>query len=495
MMNKAVVYARLSREDEDKLDGNKKESRSIENQIKFLTCYAEKNSLTITKVYYDDGVSGGTFDRPAFNEMIKDMKRKKFNIILIKDFSRLGRVMHKVGDYVENIFPSYNVRLISVSDNYDSLTNSEDESVVLRYFINEFYLKDFKKKCRNARRHYAMTKHLNYYPKYGYNYDEERNEIIDEVSASVVRLIFDLVGNKGLTLQKVADILNDREIPTRSYYATKVLGLKALNANPAKEWNAEKVWEIATDYEYCGHSLNWTRHKKEERILLKNTHLALIDEDLFAKTQEKIKKRSRIGVKLNHIGRMLIDRETNKHLYFSRGKNAKLSSYFKRTNGLQQYRIQAQAIEDVLYLDAIEMIKKCRYNTDRLYEFYKKSIFNNEEFNKDKLKTQLKELNCAYEKLLETFFTGKIAQEEFEVQAKKYCSKITKVETLIEKSDEKIVKIDVFNLKFKKFLNKLKEIPMDKYKLIQMVISKVYINSPPVDNEFDITIVYKLEES
>ena len=127
--------------------------------------------------------------------------------------------------------------------------------------------------------------------------------------------------------------------------------------------------------------------------------------------------------------------------------------------------------------------------------FYKKSIFNNEEFNKDKLKTQLKELNCAYEKLLETFFTGKIAQEEFEVQAKKYCSKITKVETLIEKSEEQMAKIDVFNLKFKKFLNKLKEIPMDKYKLIQMVISKVYINSPPVDNEFDIKIVYKLEES
>ena len=494
MMNKAVIYARLSREDEDKLDGNKKESRSIENQIKFLTSYAKKNSLTVTKVYYDDGVSGETFDRPAFNEMIKDMKRKRFNTILIKDFSRLGRVMYKVGDYVENIFPSYNIRLISVSDNYDSLTSSEDESVVLRYFINEFYLKDFKKKCRNARRHYAMTKHLNYYPKYGYNYDEERNELIDEVSANVVRLIFDLVGNKGLTLQKVADILNDRQVPTRSYYATQVLGLKALNANPAKEWNAEKVWEIATDYEYCGHSLNWTRHKKEERILLKNTHLALIDEELYLKAQSNIKKRSRIGVKLNHIGRILIDRETNQHLYYSRSKDAKLSSYFKRKNGVQQYRIQAQAIEDALYLDAIEMIQNCRHNTDRLYGFYKKRIFNNEEFNKEKLKSQLKELNGLYEKLLEIYFAGKIPQEEFEIEAKKYCSKITSVEMLIEKSEDQMAKIHVFNLKFKKFLDKLKEIPMDKYKLIQMVISKVYINSPPIDNELDITIVYKIEE-
>ena len=148
MMNKAVVYARLSREDEDKIDGNKKESRSIENQIKFLTSHAEKNGLVVTKIYYDDGVSGGTFDRPAFNEMIKDMKRKRFNIILIKDFSRLGRAMHKVGDFVENIFPAYNIRLISVSDNYDSFTSVDDESVVLRYFVNEFYLKDFKKKCR-----------------------------------------------------------------------------------------------------------------------------------------------------------------------------------------------------------------------------------------------------------------------------------------------------------------------------------------------------------
>ena len=83
---------------------------------------------------------------------------------------------------------------------------------------------------------------------------------------------------------------------------------------------------------------------------------------------------------------------------------------------------------------------------------------------------------------------------EIEIEAKKYCSKITKVENLMEQSEEQTAKIDIFNLRFKKFLEKLKEIPMDKYKLIQMVISKVYINSPPVDNEFDITIVYKIEE-
>ena len=138
--------------------------------------------------------------------------------------------------------------------------------------------------------------------------------------------------------------------------------------------------------------------------------------------------------------------------------------------------------------------QNCRHDADKLYEFYKNRIFNNEEFKKEKLKVQLKELNLLYEKLLESYFAGEIPQDEFEIAAKKYCSKITKVENLIEQSEEQTAKIDIFNLKFKKFLEKLKEIPMDKYKLIQMVISKVYINSPPVDNEFDITIVYKIEE-
>ena len=94
--------------------------------------------------------------------------------------------------------------------------------------MNDYYLKDFRKKCRNARLHYAQTKHLNYYPKFGYNFDKDGNEIIDEYSADIVRKIFDLVGNKKLSTCKVAEILNNENIPTRSYYATQILGLKPL---------------------------------------------------------------------------------------------------------------------------------------------------------------------------------------------------------------------------------------------------------------------------
>ena len=169
MNNDTIVYARLSREDEDKLDG-KIESRSIENQIKLLTKYANEHGFKIVKVLYDDGYSGGTMDRPAFNELLKEVRNGSFKVLLVKDFSRLGRVMYAVGDFVENVLPSHNIRLISVDDKYDSndTQNDNDLSAVIKYFMNEYNLKDFKRKCRDARIHYANTKHLNYYPKFGF---------------------------------------------------------------------------------------------------------------------------------------------------------------------------------------------------------------------------------------------------------------------------------------------------------------------------------------
>ena len=48
-MNRTVIYARLSREDEDKID-RYKESRSIENQIKILKEYATNHNLDLKKI-------------------------------------------------------------------------------------------------------------------------------------------------------------------------------------------------------------------------------------------------------------------------------------------------------------------------------------------------------------------------------------------------------------------------------------------------------------
>ena len=79
-----ALYERLSRDDE--LQG---ESNSILNQKKYLEDYARQNGFNNIQHFTDDGYSGTNFDRPAFQRMLEDVKRKKINCIIVKDLSRL----------------------------------------------------------------------------------------------------------------------------------------------------------------------------------------------------------------------------------------------------------------------------------------------------------------------------------------------------------------------------------------------------------------------
>lgn len=111
----AALYMRLSKDDE-----NTGESGSIINQRKMLRAYAKEHRYMVYDEYIDDGVSGTTFDRPGFKRMIQDIEKKKVNLVLTKDLSRLGRDHIMTGQYTELYFPSKRVRYIAVNDGYDS---------------------------------------------------------------------------------------------------------------------------------------------------------------------------------------------------------------------------------------------------------------------------------------------------------------------------------------------------------------------------------------
>ena len=116
----AALYMRLSKDD------GKIESSSISNQRKILKRYAEENCFDIYKEYIDDGYSGTSFDRPAWNKMIKDIENGSINTVMVKDLSRIGRDYIISGQYTEIYFPSKGVRLIAVNDGYDSFGGFSD---------------------------------------------------------------------------------------------------------------------------------------------------------------------------------------------------------------------------------------------------------------------------------------------------------------------------------------------------------------------------------
>ena len=470
MKNKAVIYVRLSREDEDKID-SKKESRSIENQIKTLRTFAQEQGFYIQEIYSDDGYSGADFNRPAFNKLLKDLELNKFDVILIKDLSRLGRSLHRVGELIENIFPQKGIRVISVNDKYDSRTYNDDISIVFKSFLNDYYLREFRKKCKKARQHYAQTKHLNYYPKYGYCFDEDGREFVEDYSSCIVQRIFSTIANEGLSCGAVAKQLNDEGILTRSAYATQVLGLKSLHKQPASKWNAEKVWSIATDYEYCGHSINWLRHNDEEKILLRNTHEKIITEELFFAVQEKIKGHSKVIEKLDHLGKYIIDIQTGKNLLFSK----KQQIYFLRVNNKRTYSIDRFAIERVIFLELLYLF--------RLYlDAYSLNVKEKNEINKQ---TQREKLDYEYSIIVEQYFQGKIDKANFERKSKTILLKINELERSADDFFEEKILI------CKKIIHKWQNDLCVNYRLIKTAIKNVQIVNYDTEEGVSLAIKYR----
>ena len=133
-------YCRLSKD-----DGTDNESASIATQKSILTDYVKKQGWNLVKTYVDDGYSGTNFQRPAFQEMLKDIENGLINCVITKDLSRLGRNYLDCGLYLEVFFPEHNVRYIAVNDGVDTLNKSAMDITPFRNILNEMYSADVKK--------------------------------------------------------------------------------------------------------------------------------------------------------------------------------------------------------------------------------------------------------------------------------------------------------------------------------------------------------------
>jgi len=110
-----ALYCRLSQE-----DARMGESLSIENQKAMLLQYCKEHHFPNPSFFVDDGYSGTSYDRPAFQKMLDEIEAGKVGVVLTKDLSRLGRNSALTGLYTNFTFPQNGVRYIAVNDNYDT---------------------------------------------------------------------------------------------------------------------------------------------------------------------------------------------------------------------------------------------------------------------------------------------------------------------------------------------------------------------------------------
>lgn len=104
---KAVIYTRYS-------SGSQREE-SIEGQVKECTAFAEKNGYTIIGTYADRAISGTTDNRPEFQKMINDSKRKLFDLVIVWKLDRFARNRYD-SDRYKNQLKKNGVKVISATE-------------------------------------------------------------------------------------------------------------------------------------------------------------------------------------------------------------------------------------------------------------------------------------------------------------------------------------------------------------------------------------------
>lgn len=295
------AYLRLSNE-----EAQGGESSSITNQRMIVQNYCKQNGITLVREFVDDGYSGGNFDRPAFQEMMKQLQQGKANTVITKDLSRLGRDMREASYYAEQFFPEHGIHYIAISDNFD--TERENIMAPFLFAMNEVYLRDGSRKVKDVLRSKRENGQYCACPPYGYRKDTKDKHRLapDEMTAPVVLRIFEQAA-KGDSSRKIAlDLNEDGVIPPLKY---RVLYRDEFSEDGAARasdlWNYTTVKRILKNPVYLGHTLLGKSKKvsvkskkkipvpKEDWAVTENTHPPLVSTNLYERAQVNLGRGSR----------------------------------------------------------------------------------------------------------------------------------------------------------------------------------------------------------
>lgn len=465
---KVALYIRLSRED----DEDKIESNSVTNQRALLQDYLKnKDEFVIYDVYIDDGYSGTDFNRPNFQRLLNDMKDNKFNTIVVKDLSRLGRNYIEVGNYIEQIFPLFKIRFISVNDMIDSYkdpTSLNNVIVPFKNLMNDEYCRDISMKIRSA----FNTKKRNgdfvgAWAPYGYIKDPKNKYhlIIDEESAQTVKLIFKWA-LEGKGRNTIAKELNQMGVLSPTGYKQKVLNLNYANLSATSfgsdyAWTNTTISQILKNRVYVGDMVqckervvSYKIHKiiknpKEDWIIVENTHEPIVDRDTFNKIQDllfsrdsRVEKNGELSKFAGHIRCADCKRAMNKKTLSNKNRNRDYWYYICSTyrnksknlctkHSIRNDKLEAAVLEAIklqvsLVIEMEEILKEI--NKSKTVSLRNNNIENNIKRQELELEKNKKLKKSSYE----DWKLGIINQEEYFEYSESYTKKINEIEETLK---------------------------------------------------------------
>lgn len=508
------------------------ESLSVENQKMILTKYVKEQDWNTYNIYVDDGYTGTDFNRPAVQQLLEDAKTGKINLIIVKDLSRFGRNYIQIGQYIDYIFPSYNIRFIALNDNVDTAnkdTSAMDMMPIVNLF-NEWHSASTSKKIKSVFEANAKAgRYKTSFAAYGYTKADDSNHtpVIDPEAAEVVRRIFTL-RSQGLSARHIADVLNSENIMIPSDYIYAKIG----KPNPKFTrhlWCQSTIRSILNNQIYIGNlaqqkttTISHKNHKSIKKdmsdwVIVENSHESIIDKELWDKCQEieasvSRGKRTKQGVTKPLSGLMycvdcgykmkLAGKSVIKNGEKIRRDFYNCTSYaaFGKC-GCTSHYILLKEIESAVLTDIRSMARLAVDEENARYRFMSKKEQINFRQSSDeqrilqKNKLRLEELEKLIPSIYEDKVLGKISEsvcikllEKYESEQKELSEKVESLEAKLNSVKQNENDIEEFIKRLKKYTD-VQELTRE---MCLELIEYITVDEYAADRPRDIHIYYKL---
>ena len=261
---KVGIYVRVS------TDEQRDHGHSIDSQLRMLNEHAIKNGYIVVGTYNDAGYSGKSLQRPAMQQLIKDIENRILDKVLAIKVDRLTRDNYD-GFWFKNHCEKNDVKLELILEPFD-LTISSGE---MMYGMNLMYGQHERKEigARTKRALEEMVKkgvHPNRAP-FGYSRNKETGKLeINEIEAEVVKVMFEMIKNRD-SCHKIARVLNEE-----NYYSRG-------------KWVPSAVHKVLTN-KVCIGTFEYRKNNKKEMQVYHNYCKPIISEEDFKLAARQIEK-------------------------------------------------------------------------------------------------------------------------------------------------------------------------------------------------------------
>lgn len=209
-MKQAYLYTRVS------TDEQAKEGFSIDNQKRACMEYAQMYGYHVKKAFEDEGRSGRSTDRPAFQQLLGVIRDDPVDAVIIYKIDRFAR---NVGDFstIRKQFKDMGIKLLSVSENGDVT-----EGLIGNIFAS---VAEWESDVNGQRTRDALMQKFREGwqptpPPLGYRSvggERERKTCEpDPYVAPIIKELFELYATGNYSILEIQDWLNDRNIVTKN---------------------------------------------------------------------------------------------------------------------------------------------------------------------------------------------------------------------------------------------------------------------------------------